>query len=232
MRELVIWIAILCVVPLTTADDKASLGYGTETVILGPGPDACAAGTLFATHDGTFENGYAWRNGGVVPPYYGAFGEGYDLGEGIVYCGAYWLSTLPGYFYDQTADCYVWEGGVDTAPDAVLGVVTGVAFGNIPNWPAIGQNDVDLNIWVHGPFTIGYWGNWPGALCGWFCAADLNGPAGHPWTCIAPGIGYPTGWADPSIVWGATRSMGCGGYFEQGIPVEPATWGALKSLFR
>jgi hypothetical protein len=188
---------------------------------------------LVATHDGTFENGYAWEGSlGVVPPYYGAFGEGYDMGEGLVFCGAYWVSTAPFYWYGQTADCYIWEGGVNTPPGAVLGVVTGVVFDNVPLWPGIGQNDVELNIWVHGPFTVGYWGNWPGTMCGFFCAADTDGAQGHPWTCIGPGVGYPSGWQDPSIVWGPTRSMGCGAYFEQGTPVESATWGAVKTLFR
>jgi hypothetical protein len=232
MRKLLLWIAILCAVTLTAAADPSSLGYSAETVVLGPGPDACAAGVLVANHNGTFENGYAWRTGGEAPPYYGAFGEGYDLGAGTVYCGAYWLSTLPGYFFGQTADCYVWEGGAGSAPGAVLGVVTGVQFDAIPVWPEIGQFDVDLNIAVSGPFTVGYWGNWPGTLNAWFCAADTDGPGGAPWTCIAPEIGYPTGWSDPSIVWGATQSMGCAAYFEQATPVEAETWGTLKSLFR
>jgi hypothetical protein len=28
---------------------------------------------------------------------------------------------------------------------------------NVPNWPAIGQNDIDMNITVTGAFTVGYW---------------------------------------------------------------------------
>jgi hypothetical protein len=234
MARPAISVALLAIFALTAgASNHASLGYSDETTIIGPGPDACAGGTLFATHDGSFETGYAWEGElGVVPPYYGAFGEGYDLGEGIVYCGAYWLTTMPFYPATDPSDCYVWEGGVDTPPGAVLGVVTGVSFSNIPLWPEVGQNDVDLNISVEGEFTIGYWGNWPGMTCGYFCAADLDGTQGHPWTCIGPGIGYPTGWQDPSIVWMPTRSMGCGVYFEQGTPVESATWGSIKGLFR
>jgi hypothetical protein len=66
MRGLVIGTAILCAATLssTTADDISSLGYSQETVITGPGPDACAAGVLIANHDGSFENGYAFRYGG------------------------------------------------------------------------------------------------------------------------------------------------------------------------
>jgi hypothetical protein len=59
-----------------------------------------------------------------------------------------------------------------------------------------------------------------------------DGPGGHPWTCIAPGIGYPSGWQDPSVVWGETQSMGCSVNFEQSTPIEPATWAVVKALFR
>lgn len=232
MRSLLISAAVLLAATLAAGANVSSLGYSEETVVIGPGADACAEGVLTANHDGSFENGYAWRTGGVVAPYYGSFGEAYDLGTGVVYCGAYWLSTLPGYIQGHTADCYVWEGGVGSMPDAVLGVVTGVAFDGIPYWPEVGQFDVDLNIAVSGPFTVGYWGNWPGMGCDWFCVADLNGLQGYPWTCIAPGIGYPTGWNDPSIVWGPTRSMGCASYFGQASPVEAGTWGAIKQVFR
>lgn len=150
----------------------------------------------------------------------------------MVYCGVYWVTTLPGCFNGQSSDCYIWEGGTDTQPDAVLGVVTGIVFGNVPNWPTIGQNDVDLNTAVTGPFTVGYWPNWPGSYAGFYCAADLDGVQGHPWTCIAPDSGFLTGWQDPSMVYGSTRSMGCGVYFlEGGTPIESGTWGAVKVLF-
>jgi hypothetical protein len=95
-----------------------------------------------------------------------------------------------------------------------------------------GQNDVDMNLAVTGPFTIGCWGPWPGQLCWYFFAADESGPGGHPWTRIAPGQGYPSGWQDPAVVWPNAKSMGCGVYFEQGTPVESETWGAVKALFR
>jgi hypothetical protein len=59
--------------------------------------------------------------------------ETHDLGQGTIYCGMYWLTTLPGMFNGQSSDCYIWEGGTDTQPDAVLGGVTGIIFGNVPN---------------------------------------------------------------------------------------------------
>jgi hypothetical protein len=233
MARLVILVAVVLLTAAPAgASNAVSLGYSDETTIVGPGTDVCASGVLIHNHDGSFENGYTWRYDGVAPPYYGAFGEAYDLGAGTVACGAYWLTTLPGFFPPQYADLYVWEGGVGSSPGTVMAVVTGINFPNIPNWPSVGQNDVDLDVAVGGPFTVGYWGPWPGQDWWFFCAADENGPGGHPWTCIAPGQGYPSGWQDPAVVWPNAKSMGCGVYFEQGTPVKSETWGAVKALFR
>ncbi len=233
MVRLAVPIGVLLLAALPgSASDAVSLGHSDETTVVGPGTDACASGTLIYNHDGSFENGYTWQYGGCQSPYYGAFGEGYDLGAGTAACGAYWVTTIPGFCDGYPADCYVWEGGLDSTPGQVLAVVTGVLFTNMAVWPTVGQNDVDLNVAVAGSFTIGYWGVWPGANWCFFCAADENGPGGHPWTCIAPGTGYPSGWQDPAIVWPNAKSMGCGVYFEQATPAESATWGAMKALFR
>ena len=215
------------------ASNAVSLGYSDSTTIVGPGTDACASGVLIHNHDGSFENGYAWQYDGQAAPYYGAFGEGYDLGAGTIACGAFWLSGGAFGWEAPPADCYIWEGGVDVAPGTVLGLIAGVNFNPIPTWPTIRECDVDMNIVVLGPFTVGCWGEWAGAASGLVCAADENGPGGHPWTCIAPGIGYPSGWQDPAAVWPDAKSMGCGVYFESHpTPVESETWGAVKSLFR
>ena len=226
---------LACAVALSVlparAMNAAWLGYTEDGTTIGDGRD------FVVHHDGSFENAYAWQYGGAVAPYYGAFGEAYDAGYGDTICqAAYWVSA--GYFVGQTADCYVWESGIGSSPGAVLGVVADVVFSNVPDWPACGENDVTLCIYLGGPFTVGYWGNWPDALCGYYCAADLNGPGGHPWTCIAPGIGYPSGWQDPSIVFGPTRSMGIGVDLIQigGLccysPAESPTWGSIKAMFR
>jgi hypothetical protein len=215
------------------ASNFGSLGYSEETTIVGPGMDACSGGILVHNHDGSFETGYAWQYTGTVPPYYGSLAEAYDLGNGTIVCGSFWVSGLPGpYIPPHSADCYVWDGGVEAAPATVLAIIAGATFEMIPNWPSVAQNDVEMNVLVSGAFTVGYWGNWPGGLCYWFCGADLNGPGGHPWTCIAPGIGYPSGWQDPSVIWGPTRAMGCGVYFEQATPIDRETWGSIKALFR
>jgi hypothetical protein len=231
-RFLTLLAAMATAVSAIHASDHPSLGYSDETTIFGPGTDACPSGVLIHNHDGSFEYGYGWAYGGVAPPYYGAFGEGYDLGAGTIRCTAYWVCGI-GFMLDYYADCYVWEGGVASVPGAVMAVVTGVRFMGVGYWPTFTQHDIDMNVGVSGPFTSGFWGDWPGqGPPGYFCGADLDGPPGHPWTCIAPGIGYPSGWQDPSIVWGPTSSMGCGVYFEQGTPAESPTWGSMKALFQ
>jgi hypothetical protein len=236
MARLAILIAaqLLAVMP-SGASNAVSLGYSDETTVVGPGTDACASGALIYNHDGSFENGYAWEYEGCQPPYYGAFGEAYDLGAGTATCGAFWLTSLPGFGVYDPADCYLWEGGVADEPGAVLAVVTGVAFSGMGTWPYVNQHDVDMNVGVDGAFTVGYWANMQGGFDFFFCGADENGPRGHPWTCIAPDQGYPSGWQDPAIVggwWGPTKSMGLGVYFEQATPIRNQTWGAVKAMFR
>jgi hypothetical protein len=234
-RLAVLALALLVAVSSASASNAVSLGYSDETTIIGPARE-CSAGTLVYNHDGSFENGYAWGYGGCQPPYYGAFGEAYDLGAGTVTCGAYWLTTANGgYGICDPADCYLWEGGVAAEPNAVLAVVTGADFTSMGIWPDVTEHDVDMDVGVAGAFTVGYWANMQGGFDFFFCGADENGPRGHPWTCIAPDQGYPSGWQDPALVggwWGPTKSLGLGIYFEQTTPVESETWGAVKALFR
>ncbi len=86
-------------------------------------------------------------------------------------------------------------------------------------WPSFTLADINTtDEWVWGNFFIGYWGEWPGAIGGWFIGADLNGVGGMPRTNIAPGIGYPTGWNDVSVVWGPTSALGIGAYVLTAIP--------------
>jgi len=239
MMKSVTLLAILTLLAVAaSASNFVSLGYSDQTVILDSNPYVCDhIYGVTHNHDG-FESCYGWWYGGVVPPYYGAWGEGYDLGAGTVLCGVFWVSTLPGMYYGQSTDCYVWEGGVHGPPDAVLGVVTGIVFDHVPLWPTIGLNEVEMNVGVGHEFTVGLWGNWPNARYGYLIAVDLNGPGGYPWTCVAPGIGYPTGWNDPSILWGPTQSTGCGVVFRptppQTVPDGDTapTWGSIKTLFK
>ena len=232
MRKLALLLVCLATGAVASAADPAvSLGYSDQTILQDPQDDNCSSGMLYYNNDGSFENAYAWQYGGVMAPYYGAFAEGYDVGdERVVWCVALWLTQV-GYYTNQTCDVYVWESD-GSNPTNVLGVVTGVLPSGIAYWPSISQHDVDVNVYCPGAFFVGYWGTWLNSYAPWYCAADLDGFGGLPRTNIAPGIGYPTGWQDPSIIWGTTQSMGLGGYFgERGSPAQPETWGSIKALF-
>lgn len=219
---------------LAGATDFDSVGYTSEPgEIIGGGLDECT-GTLLFHHDETFENGYAWRYNGVAPPYYGSFGEGFAMGgNATIQCIALWLTQVGGYS-DEICDVYIWEGGVTTEPGAVLSVLYDVEPGPPAIWPDISQHDVDIPDYAvnDGELTVGYWPNWPGGYASFYCSADLDGPGGNPWTCLAPASGYGTGWADPSVVWGPTESMGLGFYYDVPTPAGSATWGAVKRLFQ
>jgi hypothetical protein len=150
-------------------------------------------------------------------------------------CGLQFVyTTLPEHQAGQTFDGYVW--GADGAiPGAVLGLTPGLQPGSIAIWPNHSVHDFAiLETPVDGPFFVGMWPNWPGQRAGYFLAEDLDGPIeGTPLTNIAPGIGYPTGWHDVSVIWGPTWSMGIGAYVDEDpTPVEGFTWAALKALFR
>ncbi len=229
-------VAFLFTGPATAADRTGnfeSVGPGVSTSDDGVRTPPCDA-TLLMNGDDSWENGYAWRYMGVVPPDFGSFAEGYE-GVGTV-CGVrYHFSTLEHYYLDQTLDAYVHDSdGLN--PRNVLCVVVGVAIDPPALWPVITVHDVGIpDTGVNGGFFVGYWGNWPGTYPGWFCAADLDGFGGMPRTKIAPDIGYPSGWQDPSVIWGPTQAMGCDAWFNEGPPptaVTVRTWGAIKNLYR
>ena len=119
----------------------------------------CPDADLFVHHDGSFENGVAWTYGGVQEPYYGAFGEAFDLGAGDVECVSLWL-TQDGFYSGQSTDVYVWEDGIAGEPGSVVGVVTGIVFEGIATWPDVSRHDVEISVSITGPFTVGSWGNW------------------------------------------------------------------------
>jgi hypothetical protein len=212
------------------AADFASLGYREDTVIVGDGRDECI-GTLIYNHDFSFENGYCWQYEGVAPPYFGAFAEGYDLGPGTAECAVYWLTTLG--WYPDPMDVYLWDGGVHGPPGGVLCVVPGVTGLNIPYWPSCGLNEIEISCCMGGDFAVGYWTDSSNHGCTFYCCVDENGTAGHPWTCIAPGIGYPSGWQHPNVVYPDCVSMGIGvTVTDNPSPAESETWGAIKSLYQ
>jgi hypothetical protein len=230
MKKFATLLAVLALVGAAGAADYSELGYSEDTIVISDQSDQCS-GVMIYNHDFSFENGYCWQYGGIVPPYYGCFAEGFDVGAVNVECGLYWLSQI-GYYMGQPLDAYVWAGGVTGPPGDVLCVTPGVTGLNIGYWPSCTMNEVEIGCCVPGEFTTGYWADFSAMVCQWYCCADLNGFGGFPWTCIAPGIGYPTGWQDPTLIWGTTQSMAIGATVtDDPSPAESQTWGSIKSLF-
>jgi len=178
-----------------------------------------------------FENGYAWSGSGVQAPYFGAFAESYDLGQVNVECGAFWLTQI-GSFLDETADLYIWSGGITAEPGEVLWMLPEHLFEPPAVWPNLSQHNVEVGYWIDGEFTIGLRPN-HSTTAVIFVAVDLDTNS-HPWTCVAPGIGYPEGWQHPGIVWlepQVSMGIGVGVYVTCWSPVQSSTWGAVKGLF-
>ncbi len=233
MKNLLLLLALLASLSGANAANHASTGYSKDTTIIRSDPEWPCYGTLNVHHDSSFEDGFCWMSGGVVPgTTYGAFGESFAVSSyfGVV-CVCLWV-TQTGDFSGQTLDLYMWEGGISGPPGVVLGVLVGQALYNVPYWPTVGQNDLFFGRDVHTDFTVGYWADFSASPCGWYLAADQDGFGGHPWTNIAPGTGYPTGWQRPDVVWSACQSLGIGAVDGMISPVESATWGQLKQLLR
>lgn len=224
--------AIVASIGVASAADFGKVHNGSEvihgTVVTGDG----GCGVLSMNADGTYENGYCWQYGGVVAPNYGAFAECY-AGNGKV-CSVDLDLTQVGGFFGQTLDAYVW-GDAGGAPGNVLCLKAGVNPGAPAFWPSLSRHAIALDdgCCVNGAFWAGYWGNWPGASCAFFIGADLDGFGGCPYTNIAPGIGFPTGWNNVSVAWGPTQAIGIGVELTDCGPVatDATTWGAIKNLF-
>ena len=116
-------LALFCSMPAATAQESFhNLGPCDETIVLGPGEDACSSGTLVHHHVGACDDGVCWQFAGIVPPDYGAFAEAYDLGPGTVHCGAFWLTAV-GDYAGLPSDLYIWQGGVSGSPGSVIAMI-------------------------------------------------------------------------------------------------------------
>ena len=105
------------------------------------------------------------------------------------------------------------------------------------------RNDFNIGCDVAAEFTLGYWVDFSASPHEWWVCADENGPGGHPWTCIAPGVGYPTGWNPVTVVFPSCTSLVIGAFLaprepssveefpEEGQPVESPTWGQVQAIF-
>ncbi|MCA9755832.1 MAG: hypothetical protein KDA27_08535 [Candidatus Eisenbacteria bacterium] len=220
------------------ARENSEVPHAAET---GPGSGtttglgtAGSCGNLFFNADGTYENGYTWQYGGVQAPTYGAFAELYDS-VSLRPCSVVLDLTAVGNQIEQTMDLYTWERSFGL-PGAILGARIGVTPGAIAFWPSVSRHvfDIESDCSGSGGTFAGYWGNWPNATAGWYVGADLDGFGGCPLTQIAPGLGYPTGWQNVSLVWGPTQAIGIGAEFVDcgGTPVRESSWGKVKALFR
>ncbi len=186
---------------------------------------------LFVHHDYSYEMWFCWNFGQSMSPYYGAWAEAFDLGPGTIECGTYWFSQA-GLFVQHYMDVYVWEAGVSRPPGNVL-YVRSVLISRVDGWPMVTEIDEEIGCEVAGEFTLGYWADFSNEVCGWFTLFDCDSPDGHPWTCVAPGLGLPTGWNNPEIVGTCCNSLGIGVHFAA-IPSDAtgSTWGEIKSLYR
>ena len=203
-----------------------------------PGFDSspCPVSTLNQNHDGSTENAFTWQNTGVVAPDYGAFAEGYAGVSGNV-CGASLLLTSWGTMTGTgTIDVYVWDYDLGTDnPGAVLSMTNDIAISGVGYWPSMTTHAIDVVDAAAGAngFFVGYWPqSFAGVLANFGCAMDEDGFGGVPRTNIAPGIGYPTGWNNPSIAGYILQAFGLSGYVGgDPTPVENSSWGAIKALY-
>lgn len=236
-----LFVSIVSAEYLPGSESASQVGPGRPGTVTLQSPWLSPPGDYQENCDGTFENGYCWRHQGIGEPYYGCFAEGFHGPDQVVGMRIY-LSASADVPPDSTSDLFVWGSG-PAGPGSVLAMIPYVQFPAIPLWPEVRGFDFEITAEVGPNFYVGSQANFgPGyCFCYYYAAADTDGPGGSPWTCIAPGMGYPTGWQDPSIVWGTTAAMGYGVYTatEQGVADAPAddgaeahtTWGQVKRLF-
>jgi hypothetical protein len=235
MKRLTAIVAVLALVGITAVVTAAESPFGetgfsrNTTIVEGPSPDGDCPGDLVCNWDGTVENGYCWQFGGSVPPDYGAFADCYPA---AFICEGHFYFTQTGYYIGQTVDIYVWDVAAGL-PGNVVCQSLGQSSGPVAFWPSCSEHKFVLNCNAPDHF-LGYWGNWPGANCGWFICSDEDGFAACPVSKIAPGIGYPTGWGPLSLIptFAASQSLGiCEWIGQPVIATESTTWGQIKALY-
>lgn len=201
---------------------------GGESTRFSGGSDC---GTLLFNADATYETAYAWQYEGIAPPYYGAFAECFH-GPAEV-CALICDLTGSGLPADSDMDVYIWADA-GNVPGAVLVALPEVPVG-VPPYGSFRRYVVPL---PNGPCIAdrawaGLRGNMDGNAL-WYVGADYDGPGGCPMTNIAPGLGYPTGWRDVSVVWGPTAAVGIGVEVLpcEPVPIEEQSWGEIKRLYQ
>lgn len=224
-----LWVAFFAAA--ARADGPGTVGVGRGIAVPDRYDNPCPGSALCLNYDGTAENGYCWGYVDFnIPPYWGAFAECCS-GQGCV-CGIELHLTSIGYPCIP-CDLYVWSNGPGDVPDRVLTVLYGADPCPVAIWPQVSTHDFAIpETPVDGRFWIGYWGDFAERPCSYFVAADLDGPGGCPYTNIAPGFGYPSGWHDVSIAWGPTQALGIGAWTHTcGTPTRETSWGRIKGLY-
>jgi len=208
----------------------------------------CLSGAVQQHHDGYFED-FRYYYTLEQPAPWGAMGEGFDLGPGVVETGVFWLASSGG--PPEFVDIYVWSGGVTREPGDVLLHIPDLVLDYTTSWPEEwwGVADYPLNLAVEEEFTIGLWAHFaPNDYP--MCPADTTGPGGHPWVLVPSDLPWPEGWQDPSIMGSTVQSLRFGVCFhgavsdvdidfdtnpEEDTDVQPdrrgTTWGQIKKLF-
>ena len=206
-----------------------SLGIGHGSLLAASGSDEPCGETLMSS-DGSYENGYSWQYGGVARPMFGALAECYQGRVTVcsVDCDFSGIGIEAG-----SIDVFVWDDE-SGCPGAVLCVRMNFNPGTVAFWPSVSRHRVLMpNCCTGDAWWVGYWGDWPGQMSGLYVGADLDGPGGCPKTCIAPGLGFPSGWQSVDVVWGSTAAMGIGAEVLPCAPVaiETKSWGQVKALY-
>ena len=237
MKKLAALLAVFALVGMATLAiaQPAELGFNLNTTIIyGPTPDEdCSNALLDQVDDGTFENGYCWQYGGIVPPDYGSFAECYD---NAYVCSMEAGFTQIGGFINQTLDAYVWADDAGL-PGNVICVVTGVLIDAPAFWPSISMHLIDINCCADGPHFIGYWGNWPELACAYYVAADEDGfGIGCPVSKYSSTSGYGTGWMSVALAFPNCMDLGLREYYldecgTEPTPTQDTTWGSIKNLY-
>ncbi len=218
-----------------------ALGPG-ESVLIPGGPDRHRHRDVLQHHDGSFEDAFCFQMSGVVPPFYGAFAEAFPARSEMTFIdeALLWVTQV-GAWSGQPLDLYLWDGGVSGPPGEVRHHLTGLGLETVPQWPEVAENGLMMAVPLpEGDFSIGYWADFSTSACGWYVAADRDGPGGYPWVNIAPGIGFPTGWNHPEVLWPPpVAALGIGASLvvkdlsvEESDPAaHPPTWGRIKALY-
>lgn len=224
---------ILTAPPVPADDQVAQTGPGSG-VLIDTGREAC--GTLGMNGDGSYENGFGVRHGFFSSDIGGTFAECFT-GPANVCAMVFDLTTVFDFGPGQTFDATVWDDA-NGLPGQVVCILPAVDPYPVALWPSVSRHTLTFPVecCMTGNFWVGHRGNWGNVFTPvyWYVAADLDGFGGCKLLNYPPGIGYPTGWQDVSLAFGpaAALGIGCETTVCGATPIEPSSWGRVKSLYQ